>query len=206
MSYFYRYEPSGILNPVLFLFHGTGGDENQLMGLGKEVGSEFPIISPRGKHREGEALRFFRRFEEGHLDVDDLKSRATEIAHWIPEALSASGLEGRKTIALGYSNGASISGGIALGHPDTFDAIILLRPMVPYQPEQPPKLDGKKILILASQTDTICPYDGAVELGKILTESGAEVQFESVPGAHGLTEVDVKMIKSFLAPFRTIIA
>jgi phospholipase/carboxylesterase len=206
MSYTYRYEPSGILNPVLFLFHGTGGDENQLMGLGKQVGSEFPIISPRGKHREGEALRFFRRFEEGHLDVDDLKFRATEIAAWIREALSASGLEGRKTIALGYSNGASISGGIALGHPNAFDALILLRPMVPYLPESNPDLTGKKVLILASQTDTICPFDGAVELGEILTSAGAEVQFESVPGAHGLTEVDAQKIQSFLAQFRTIIA
>ena len=51
--------------PLLFLFHGTGGDENQLLGLGQQLMPGAPLVSPRGDVSEQGAARFFRRTGEG---------------------------------------------------------------------------------------------------------------------------------------------
>ena len=62
--------------PLVFAFHGTGGDEHQFFGLAQELLPEAGVISPRGDISEMGAARFFRRTGEGVYDMDDL-ARAT---------------------------------------------------------------------------------------------------------------------------------
>ena len=47
--------------PLMFLLHGTGGDENDLVELGRQVMPNAHIISPRGDVSENGAPRFFKR-------------------------------------------------------------------------------------------------------------------------------------------------
>ena len=58
--------------PLLFAFHGTGGDENQFVSLGRDLVPGATIVSPRGDVSEFGAARFFRRTGEGVYDMDDL--------------------------------------------------------------------------------------------------------------------------------------
>ncbi len=66
---------------TLVLFHGTGGNEEDLIFLGKEIEPNSAILSPRGKVLEnGMMPRFFRRLAEGVFDIEDLKFRTYELA------------------------------------------------------------------------------------------------------------------------------
>src|SRR5690606_3058330 len=101
--------------PMLFVFHGTGGDENQLLPLGRDLVAGATIVAARGDVSEQGAARFFRRTGEGVYDMDDL-ARATErragFVRTHVEAASPSAVLG-----LGYSNGANILASVLFAAP-----------------------------------------------------------------------------------------
>lgn len=183
-------------------FHGTGGDERQMLNIVRAIDPKLAYFSPKGKVLEdGVSPRYFRRFEEGVLDIEDLKHKAAELAEWLPSALAAEGMSTRPTTAIGYSNGASISAALLMLYPQIFDQVILLRPMVPFCPETKPNLKGKRVLICASPEDRVTPFEGAEELGELLSGAGAMVECVSVPGGHALGLADIKAAQNFLAGF-----
>src|SRR4051794_4294839 len=66
LSFIHRFEPAtDSSRPPLLLLHGTGGDENDLLGLGRTISPGSALLSPRGKILENGMPRFFRRLAEG---------------------------------------------------------------------------------------------------------------------------------------------
>jgi len=188
-------EGSGI---VLLLLHGTGGDENDLLQLGEMVSHGAAILSPRGRVLEGSAPRFFRRLSEGVFDVPDLKARAKELAEFIAAARDAYDLGDRPIIAVGFSNGANIAGGLLLAHGRSLQGAILLRAMLPYEPKSAPRLKGVPVLIAAGDTDPYGTPEQLERLQAVLSSGGARVTLHREPAGHNLTRGDVDAARAFL--------
>src|SRR5262245_31381226 len=94
LNFIHRFEPGTRLEaPPLLLLHGTGGDENDLLQLGRLVSPGSALLSPRGKVIENGMPRFFRRHAEGVFDEDDLRLRANELADFIQAAREGYGME-----------------------------------------------------------------------------------------------------------------
>src|SRR5205814_1817890 len=74
MNFTHRFIPALESPPqrVLLLLHGTGGDENDLLPLGRELDPAAALLSPRGKILENGMPRFFRRLAEGVFDEADV--------------------------------------------------------------------------------------------------------------------------------------
>lgn len=73
LSYIHRFEKGSESDArPLLLLHGTGGDENDLVPLGRMIAPSAPLLSPRGKVLENGMPRFFRRLAEGVFDEDDI--------------------------------------------------------------------------------------------------------------------------------------
>src|SRR5688500_20175777 len=70
-------------NLTFVLLHGTGGNEEDLIFLGRELEPNASILSPRGKVLENGMPRFFKRLAEGVFDIEDLKFRTHEHADFI---------------------------------------------------------------------------------------------------------------------------
>ena len=77
LGFLHRYLPASAGQDVsqaytLLLLHGTGGDEHDLLDLGRMLDPGAALLSPRGKVLEQGMPRFFRRLAEGVFDIDDL--------------------------------------------------------------------------------------------------------------------------------------
>jgi phospholipase/carboxylesterase len=194
LSFIHRYEPGGA--PPLLLLHGTGGDENDLLPLGRLVAPGAALLSPRGKVLEGGMPRFFRRLAEGVFDEDDLRRRANELADFVGEARAAYGLE--LPVALGFSNGANIASAMLLLRPEALAGAALLRPMLPFREPPPADLADKPVLLLSGAMDPIAPPSHTPRLVRLLEGAGANVTSETVPSGHGLSQADVTLAKAWM--------
>src|ERR1044071_5809088 len=92
----------GTSNRTLLLLHGTGGNERDLIALGRELDPNVALLSPRGKILENGMPRFFRRLGEGVFDVEDLKQRTNELADFVAAAILHYKLAADRVVAVGY--------------------------------------------------------------------------------------------------------
>src|SRR6266516_3629455 len=107
----------GSSNRTLLLLHGTGGNERDLIPLGRELDPTAALLSPRGKVLENGIPRFFRRLAEGVFDLQDLKNRTNELADFVAGAAEHYKLAADQVVAAGYSNGANIAASLLLRRP-----------------------------------------------------------------------------------------
>ena len=184
---------------TLLLLHGTGGNEEDLIPLGQELSPGAAILSPRGKVLEFGAPRFFRRLAEGVFDLEDLVFRTHELAEFVAAASEEYGFDNRKLVAAGYSNGANIAGSLILLHPGLLRAAVLLRAMVPFEPEVTPDLSGMPVFMASGRRDQMIPPDNSQRLADILGGAGADVDLRWRDTGHGLTYEEVAQAKEWLA-------
>lgn len=183
--------------PTLLLLHGTGGDENDLLPLGRQLLPGAAMLSPRGNVLEQGAPRFFRRLAEGVFDIDDLHRRTDELADFVAAASTEYGIEPKSLYAVGYSNGANIAGSMLLSRPAVLAGGVLFRAMVPFEPATTVSLSGKRVLISAGKLDQMISPAGTERLATILRGAGADVDLEWQATGHGLTAGDLKAAQRF---------
>ncbi|HXE56755.1 MAG TPA: alpha/beta hydrolase [Gemmatimonadales bacterium] len=176
---------------TLLLLHGTGGDESDLLPIGRMLLPGASLLSPRGQVLENGMPRFFRRLAEGVFDQADLRSRTDELADFVGWAVAAYGLPHDGVIAVGYSNGANIAASVLLRRPGVLGGAVLFRPMVPFEPDRPPDLAGVPVLVTGGRDDPICPPGETERLAGLLRRSGADVTVRWREAGHGLVREDV---------------
>jgi predicted esterase/catechol 2,3-dioxygenase-like lactoylglutathione lyase family enzyme len=190
-------EPAG--STTLLLLHGTGGDEDNLISLGRALLPGAGLLSPRGKVLERGMPRFFRRLAEGVFDQEDLARRTDELADFVEAAAATYNLRRDGIVAVGFSNGANIAASLLLRRPMVLRGAMLLSPMVPFEPTAPPDLAGTVVFIGAGRADTMVPQSQAVRLAEILREAGAEVTLHWEPGGHEVSPEVVAAAQEWLA-------
>src|ERR671912_1157281 len=144
---------------TLLLLHGTGGNEQDLIPLGRELYPRAAMLSPRGKVLESGMPRFFRRLAEGVFDIEDLKFRTHELAQFVEKASKVYEFDLRYVISVGYSNGANIASSLLLLRPEVMSSAVLFRAMIPFMPERVPNLSAKDIFLGSGENDPIVPRE-----------------------------------------------
>jgi phospholipase/carboxylesterase/glyoxalase family protein len=190
---------NGQEGPTLLLLHGTGGNENDLLPLGRELLPGANLLSPRGKVLEHGMPRFFRRLAEGVFDEEDLKLRTEELTGFVEEASERYGFDPGELFAVGFSNGANIAASLLLSRPEALRGAVLLRPMVPFEPEEAPDLSGVSIFVAAGELDHLVPKENTARLVELLRDAAAEIQVRWQPTGHGLMREEIEEAKRWLS-------
>lgn len=199
IDFIHRYEPgANPAGPTLLLLHGTGGDENDLLPLGREL-VDWNLLSGRGQVLEGGAPRWFRRLREGVFDEEDVVRRANELADWLPTAAERYGFDAGNLWALGYSNGANIAAAMLMLRPEALRGAALWRGMLPLKNAAAQDLSGRRVLLLSGKDDPFAPLASAQAVAAWLRSNGADVSHVERAGGHGLSSADIEDTRAWLA-------
>ena len=200
LGFIHRYipAPGATDGPTLLLLHGTGGDENDLLGLGRALAPSAALLSPRGRVLENGMPRYFRRLAEGVFDLPDLRARTHELAGFATEAAQVHGFDPSRVVAVGYSNGANIAASVLLLRPAVLAGAVLLHGQVPLAPDEPPDLSGVPVFISAGRADRMAPGEESERLAALLRQHGARVELHWEPGGHSITASEVEAARRWL--------
>ena len=200
-SYVFKEKPGASAEaPVLFLFHGTGGDENQFLALAGQLLPEARLVAPRGDVSEHGANRFFKRTGEGVYDMDDLALRTRKMADFVTDQIGDS--RPSQVIGLGYSNGANILASVLFAAPELFTGAVLMHPLIPFAPPPAPALARAGVLITAGRRDPICPAPQSQALADYFAGQGARTELVWHEGGHEVRNEELAAVQRFLATAR----
>lgn len=200
MGYHFAEHKGAAGAPLIFTFHGTGGDETQFHDFARQLRPDAHVISPRGDVSENGANRYFRRTGEGVYDMDDLAKRTQTMADFIAAHKDRTGAA--HVLGLGYSNGANILAAVMLAHPALFDAAAWLHPLIPWTPEPQPGLAGKRVLITAGRRDPICPEPATQALADYVAAQQSELSLVWHAGGHEIQQAEVDALAAFVKNLR----
>ncbi|EAZ86628.1 alpha/beta hydrolase [Lysinibacillus sp. FSL M8-0216] len=191
------YKGTDETKPTLLLLHGTGGNEESLIGLAKEIDDTANILSVRGNVLEHGMPRFFRRLAEGVFDIEDLIIRTKELNEFLNEASQQYGFDRQRIVAVGYSNGANIAASLLFHYEDVLAGAILHHPMVPRRGIELPKLSATPVFIGAGTNDPMCTAQESEDLEALLSSAGATVTTNWFDFGHQLTIPEVHAAKEW---------
>ena len=187
--------------PALLMLHGTGGDEHEMLALGRSLAPTAPLIAPRGRVSEHGMARFFSRSPGDPFLFPDLAERTDELAAFVRDAVAVHGLADRPVVAVGYSNGANAAVSLMLRHPGLLAGGALLRPLLPSVPPAGLDLSGPRVLVAGGRADQMIPEPMVRSLVQALRAAGADVTEHWADVGHGLTQGDLAAAADLIAGF-----
>ena len=195
----HEYAPGDAALPGLLMLHGTGGDEREMMALGRSLAPGAALLAPRGRVREGSMARFFSRAPDAPFRFPDIEERIDELAALVRAALVEYELGGRPIYAVGYSNGANAASALLLRHPGLLDGAVVLRGLLPLAAPEGLDMRDVRVLAAAGAGDAMIPEKMARELIATLRDRGADVTEHWSARGHGLGQDDLDAAAAWLA-------
>lgn len=201
LGFIHRFVPAEDVSSgeTLLVLHGTGGNENDLIGIGQTIAPGAAILSPRGNVSENGSQRFFKRLAEGVFDPKEVRSRAEELARFIRAAIAKYGLDASRIYALGYSNGANAASTVMFIDPKLLQGAVLFRPMLVFEPEEPSDLSGASVFISAGRMDPIVPVSSVERLVELFESAHAEMTLKWQLAGHNLAPSEVREAAEWFA-------
>jgi len=184
--------------PLFVLFHGTGGDENDLVPLAKKLSSDCSILSIRGNVQEHGMNRYFRRHSMGVFDLDDMAFRTKEIYDFLQMISVFHRFDIKNAIGIGYSNGANLLSSLLFTYGPMMKAAIVHHGMVPRKDLPPHNFHSFPILILAGRNDPLVSIQETLDLESMYKNQNGQPTVKWFDSGHRLIMDEINEAKRWL--------
>lgn len=204
--YTYHYSAPSIIEgqqPAIFLLHGLGSNEKDLVQLVDSFKTSCHIFSLQGpiEHKPGYAFYTFTE-EEGKPEraIFDKVVKFTE--EFILEAIEEYNLDPKQIYVVGFNQGAVVAQTLALAMGETLRGTAVLSGFMPefvaleYSKKA---MDNSKIFISHGTYDYVYPYTWAEQSVEFFNDYGTSVTFKSYEDGHGVTPENLQDLIAFLA-------
>ena len=176
---------------LIVVFHGTGGDEHDLIQLVRLLHPTAFLLSLRGEVEEQGMLRFFKRLSPGVFDEENVREEAAKIKTFLADKL----VEYSRVIFLGYSNGANMIGVLLQLYPSLVSEAVLLHPM---QVLADPVSSSARVAITYGLHDTMIPASASKRYADFLQNQGCIVTTLAFESGHEVTQKEIEQVAAYL--------
>jgi phospholipase/carboxylesterase len=182
-------------NPVLFLIHGYGSNEEDLFSFATELPEEYYVVSVRAPYdlSFGSYAWYSINFdadENKFSDLNQARSSRDLIIQFIDECISKFAIDKEQIILVGFSQGAILSNAIALSYPEKIKGVVALSGYLNIEiaTEDYLKNNVSKVKFFVSHgtVDQIIPVDWDRKTKPALENLGIDVVYKEYPIGHGV--------------------
>jgi len=117
--------------PVIYVMHGMGSSEKDILGLIEELQNDFILIGIRGSLSKDNGFVYFNIKSFGNPDIDSFDKAVSNLKEFIDNAPKSYPIDTAKQYLLGFSQGAILSMTLALILGDKLKGIIALSGYIP---------------------------------------------------------------------------
>lgn len=173
--------------PAIFLLHGMGSNEQNMLPLVNGLEDSFYVFSIRGHLSQPPGFAFFtiEGYGKPHRQVFD--EAVNRLTNFIDYACEQYPLDEGRLYLLGFSQGAILSMTLGLTLGDRIKGIIALSGYIPkfVKEEYNIKPVNKLSLFIShGEMDQVLPFEWGIENDKYFREQGASVSFKTYPEGH----------------------
>ncbi|HWL22951.1 MAG TPA: dienelactone hydrolase family protein [Ureibacillus sp.] len=193
--------PTNESKASIFLLHGLGSNEEDLLQLVEVFKGNCHIFSLRGPitHRPGFA---FYTFEEEGIPNREVFDRMTSFTlDFVKEAIDEYHLDKKKVHIIGFNQGAVVAQTLSLFLGNEIAGIAALSGYVPdFVKNEYRKngLENAKIFISHGEYDYDYPISWGESSREFFEENGAKVTFKTYPVGHGVSPDNIKDLITFI--------
>lgn len=183
---------------TLFLLHGTGGDETDLLFLDGLLEKSYNLVGLRGNVNENGMNRFFVRSAPGVFDQESIRAEADKLYRFVSAWGNSQNHASKDMAFVGYSNGANVALATLFYYPQVVYTCALLHPMLPFEPEPSLTLLHLTMFISSGEADPMVPSADTARLMRTLSKTKATITHRTYPGGHEISETEIADVVLFL--------
>jgi phospholipase/carboxylesterase len=200
-------EPDGEPAPAVFVLHGRGADEEDLLPVAAELPDELRVVSLRAPDPLQGGYTWYELdlsaggLESSQPDAADFRRSLDLIVESVEAATDAYGLDADRIGLLGFSQGAITSLSLLLEAPGRYAWVVALHG---YLAESHAELDpdgiaDKPVFVGAGAGDRVIPESRTNAAVERLEAVGAAVTHGSFPGGHGIGPQELDAVVEFVS-------
>jgi phospholipase/carboxylesterase len=193
--------------PLLILLHGIGSNEEDLMGLESYLDERFLIVSARApySYEWGGYAWFEIQWLSDRITIDRAQAEQSRdlLVRFIGEAVAAYGADPTRVYLIGFSQGAMMSGWVALTRPELVAGAALMSGRVPEELREqiasPEQLAGKPFLVVHGTRDEVLPIHNGRASRDLLQRLPVDLTYREYPMGHEVSAQSLADVVAWLA-------
>ena len=194
-------------SPLLILLHGIGSNEEDLMGLESYLDERFLIVSARApySYEWGGYAWFEIQWLPDRIAIDRAQAEQSRdlLVRFIGEAVAAYGADPTRVYLIGFSQGAMMSGWVALTRPELVAGAALMSGRVPEELREqiasPEQLAGKPFLVVHGTRDEVLPIHNGRASRDLLQRLPVDLTYREYPMGHEVSAQSLADVVAWLA-------
>ncbi|MFO8115701.1 MAG: phospholipase [Halorubrum sp.] len=192
--------------PAVFVLHGRGADEQDLLPVASHLPDELHVISLRAPDPLQGGYTWYDLdlsaggLEESQPDAADFRRNLDLVAESVEAATEAYDIDPDRIGLLGFSQGAITSLSLVLEEPDRYAWVVALHGYLAeaHAGLDPDGIEGKPVFVGAGAGDRVIPEPRSAAAADRFEEIGAAVTRGSYPGGHGIGQEELADVVAFV--------